>query len=106
MANRLNWGPWIYGLFAGFIGGGAGAVANGFANAFLDPQVFNTAHPSKLFEAVGLFFLINGFLAVAFYLKQSPLPSLQVTTTTEVVSVQKNPPALMVKTVETKESNS
>lgn len=73
MPDELNWKPWVYGLFAALVGGGAGAISSAGSQVILDPQHSN---PVELLERMGISFVISGLIAVAFYLKQSPLPPL------------------------------
>ena len=101
MPQKIGWGVWVYGLIAGFVGGGAGAVSTGFANMFVDPDHFNLKHPRLVIESMLTMFVVSGFLSVFAYLKQSPLPSVvTVTTTTETTSLQQNPPAIIKETVQ------
>ena len=106
MNDRLNWVPWLYGLISGFVGGGANAIVTGFSSVFLDSSTFNADHPGKLLTLVGVTFFFSGLFSAAMYLKQSPLPTLETTTTTETTTLQTNPPAVVVKRVETKETPS
>ena len=59
-AGRLDWSDWVRGLFAGFIGGGAGAFSGGLSTAIVDPDHYNLAHPQKILTVIGSTFLING----------------------------------------------
>lgn len=69
---RLNWFPWVYGLFAGFIGGGAAAVSTGVAQSITDPMHADIHH---LFNLMGVSFIVAGAIATSFYLAKSPLPT-------------------------------
>lgn len=72
--SDLNWGAWLYGLFAGFIGGGAGAVTAGFTTAALDPTgrfAFGGWNSIKL---MGACFLVSGLFNAFNFLKAHPLP--------------------------------
>ncbi len=101
MPQQFGWAVWIYGMFAGFIGGGAGAVSSGFANMFVDPDHFNVAHPRLVLESMGTMFVVSGALSVFAYLKQSPLPAVvTVTTTTERTSIEQNPTTIVKETVQ------
>lgn len=71
----LNWFGWLYGLLAGFIGGGAGAIAAGVAVTIIDPQNLGPT-TSKFWTLILVVFLSNGVLNAAAYLKQSPLPAV------------------------------
>jgi hypothetical protein len=72
---KLRWDKWIYGLFSGFIGGGAAAVVSSGVAAVLAPDKFSPANDFKNFIVLaGTTFLANGLLNAFFFLKQSPLP--------------------------------
>ena len=71
MAMKLNWDAWVYGLGAAVIGGGASAVAAGFAQAITDPEHAGVHH---LFVLMGVTFVIAGAISAAAYLAKSPLP--------------------------------
>jgi len=58
---------WLKGLAAAAIGGGANAISLGI----VDPEAFSFKdNGAKLFTFVG----VNALIAVAMYLKASPLP--------------------------------
>ena len=78
---RLDWTNWLYGLFAGFIGGGAGAVVSGFTASMLVPDKLAIGS-AKSFELIGVVFLAHGCISMAMYLQQNPLPK-QITVTSE-----------------------
>jgi len=66
---------WLHGLIAAFIGGGAGAVSAGFASAMVAPGQFNLGGGLLgLLKLMGVTFIVSGAIAVAAYLKQSPVP--------------------------------
>jgi hypothetical protein len=71
-AFKLAWAPWVYGLAASGVGGGAAAISTGFTQAITDPQHSNLKH---LLYMMGVSYIVGGILAAAFYLKQSPLPA-------------------------------
>jgi hypothetical protein len=72
---KLDWGPWLYGLVSGFIGGGAGAVSAGFAGIYTDPQHFNPANGLRhLLALMGITFIVTGGMFAMAYLAKSPLP--------------------------------
>lgn len=62
-----SWLKWVKGLIATFIGAAADVVVN----TVVAPDVFNFQAGLKPLLASAV---IKGGLAVAFYLKQSPLP--------------------------------
>jgi hypothetical protein len=72
---KLNWDKWLYGLFSGFIGGGAGSAGAALSACVIAPDAFNLA--AKLghtLELAGSTFLISGLVTALAYLRQSPLP--------------------------------
>ena len=72
---KLRWDKWIYGLFSGFIGGGASAVVSSGVAAMLAPDKFNPTSDFKNFVLLaGSSFIANGVMNAFFYLRQSPLP--------------------------------
>jgi hypothetical protein len=71
--NRFDWGSWLYGIFAGFIGGGAGAVVSGVTVSVADPDHFNPT-TGKFYALVGFVFIASGTLNAFAYLHQNPLP--------------------------------
>lgn len=97
----LNWGVWVYGLVAGFIGGGSSAATGALAITILDPKDFNFAD-AKIWKAMALMFLFNGVKDTLLYLKQHPLPEVITTVTTETTTRQTDPPAIVKTTVEEK----
>ncbi len=78
---RLDWQNWVYGIIAGFIGGGAGAVVTGFTASALDPEKLALGS-SKFFVLIGVVFLAHGCISTAMFLQQNPLPK-KVTVTDE-----------------------
>lgn len=99
--GKLDWSNWLYGLFAGFIGGGATAVVSGFVNSAMDPKDYAVGS-QKFFLNIGMVFLVSGIINAAMFLKQQPLPSVTTTTTVETTKVQQFPPAIVKTTVEEK----
>jgi hypothetical protein len=98
-----NLETWLHGLVAAFIGGGASAVTAGIAAPAINPQAFNFHDQiAPLFQLMGVLFLVNGLLAAFAYLKQSPLPSMETTTTVKTVAPVGD--AVVTKSVTTKES--
>jgi len=79
---KLDWSHWIYGLAAAVIGGGSGAVTAGLASMLLDPAKFNVTSWSGVARVVsmsGACFVINGLMAMFYFLKQSPVPREELT---------------------------
>ncbi len=81
----FDWEDWLYGLFAGFIGGGAGAVSSGFAVGITDPKDFNL-YTGKFYLVIVLSFVFNGTISAMSYLHQRPLPARK--TTLEITETQ------------------
>lgn len=78
---HLDWSHWLYSLGSALIGGGAGAASAGVTAALQTPDHYNLGHSPHglrhlLFLMIGTF-LINGFIAAFFFLKQSPLPPVE-----------------------------
>ena len=63
----MDWKTWLKGLIAAFIG----AAANGVVLSITDPATFNF---KEGIGHLGAVCLTSGIIAVALYLKQSPLP--------------------------------
>ena len=76
----MDWGNWAYGLFAGFIGGGASAVTSGITLNMVDSKDFNI-YTHKFYTMVGAIFLVNGMMNMFMFLKQNPLPAVKTTVT-------------------------
>jgi len=75
---------WLHGLGAALIGGGATSVVSAFGASMIDSAKFNlqSAHGvASTFGLMGITFLCGGILNTMFYLKQSPLPVVQVSVT-------------------------
>ena len=90
---KLDWGHWLLGLFAAFIGGGAGALSAGFSAAALDPEHFNLASGlTHTLELMGITFAISGIVAAGAYLKQSPVPRETWTETERAEKKNGKPP--------------
>lgn len=88
MGMKLDWGPWLYGLVAGFIGGGAASVGSALAAMHLAPGQFGVAGTQgwTSLKMVGITWLIGGGLVVVAFLMKSPLPTIE--TTVEVSKVE------------------
>lgn len=99
LIGRMDWGNWIYGLVAAFIGGGASSISTGFAVSVVDPKDFALFGPKSI-HVMWITFCFNGILVGCAYLKQNSLPSIRTVTTVETVTHQSNPPAVVTKTVE------
>lgn len=69
---------WLRGLFAAFVGGGAGAVASGFIAVAQTPEQYNLKE--GLHNLLVMFFgcfVVTGIGHAAMYLQKSPLPELE-----------------------------
>ena len=71
---------WLYGLVSAAIG----AAASGVTAGIVAPESFNFSGPglAKLGALCG----VNALVAVAMYLKSSPLPAIQTTTQTTTLT--------------------
>ena len=70
---------WTRGIFAASISGAAGGIVNAFSAIGIAPESFNL-HAARGFKNVLYLMAISAvcsaILGLAFYLKQSPLPSV------------------------------
>lgn len=81
---KLNWGPWGYGLAAGFIGGGATAALGVFAAIGVTPYSYNFNNQlSNTLKLVIATFLVNGIALALAFLAKSPLPPIEQTTVSQ-----------------------
>lgn len=98
MWQQLDWSNWLYGLFAGMIGGGATAVTGALAASAIDSNDFGfgTSRSVKLMAAM---FLMSALKDTCLYLKQNPLPKI-ITVTTVQTTEQISPKATQVTKVE------
>jgi len=96
--ENFDWGDWVSGIVAGFIGGGASAVVGGLALSFQDPKDFSIG-TTKFFNVAGTIFVISGLLNAAMYLKQNPIPKVRTVVTVETVK-RESPTTVVTKTVE------
>lgn len=73
---HLDWEKWILGLWAAFVGGGAGSVTAGLTSMGIDPEHYNLSVTGihHLLLLGGTMFIVNGVVSAIFYLKQSPVP--------------------------------
>jgi hypothetical protein len=84
---------WLYSLISAAIG----AAASGVTASIVAPESFNFSGPGM--AKLGALCGVNALLAVAMYLKQSPLPTIETTskTTTETKTTIANPASTEVK---------
>jgi hypothetical protein len=77
--TSLDWSIWLYGLFAGGVGGGATAVWGALSASMVDsPFAVGSASSFKL---MGMMFLMSFVKDAALYLKQNPMPAMKTVTT-------------------------
>lgn len=89
---------WLYGLAAGFIGGGAGAASSGIATQIVEPGIYGW----HKIEIMALAFIITGATHAFAYLSQSPLPAWDMATerrTPAEMTVEKVSPTEAVVTL-------
>jgi hypothetical protein len=86
--TKLNWGSWAYGLVAALIGGGAGAVTAAFGAMVLTPGQYGTGGVAgwNSLKLMALTFAVSGVISMFAYLKQSPLPSVETTTSATITT--------------------
>lgn len=93
-----DFGSWVYGLGAAFIGGGANAVCGGIAINMVDPAHFN-ARSKDFYIFVGALFLANGTMSFFLYLKQTPLPKVKTIITSVQEKTEFSPGSQTVSTL-------
>jgi len=97
----LDFGNWVMGLGAAFIGGGAGAFSAGLATIIVDPHDFNI-YTLKFWQVVLGTFVISGLGPFFAFLHTKPLPDIkQVTTTTQTITTGNSPPKVIETLKET-----
>lgn len=70
-----RWELWLKGMFAAAIAGAANGIITGFAAVGIDPLHFNLqAGFRNTMSIAAVSAVMSGIIAVAAYLKQSPLP--------------------------------
>jgi hypothetical protein len=92
----LDWGSWLYGIFAGGIGGGATAVYGAIAASMIDSKHFGFGSAAS-FKLAGMMFGMSFVKDAALYLKQNPLPAVKRETT--VSSARSTPAGTVITTV-------
>ena len=84
--GNLDFGQWTYGLFAAFIGGGAGAFSSGLGSILVDPADFNPS-TDKFWKLIFTTFVVGGIIPFFAYLHQKPLPDIKtVEKTTQITT--------------------
>jgi hypothetical protein len=103
-ALKLDWSHWAYGLFAALIGGGAGAVTAAFSAMVLTPGQYSIGGDAgwNSLKLMALTFAVSGVIAAFAYLKQSPLPAIEQTTSVAVTTQPGAPPSVTTTVSETK----
>lgn len=82
MGLKLDWGNWLYGLFAGFIGGGAGSIAAALGAIGITPETYNLGgNFHNTLKLASFAFVVNGVITAAAFLHQNPLPEKEPVTT-------------------------
>lgn len=99
--HNLDWDNWLYGLVAGFIGGGSSAVVSGFVVGIQDPKDYNFAN-RKFYTLISSVFVASGLLNMFAYLKQHPLPDKTVITMERTEHTENPPMTITTKVEETK----
>lgn len=98
--DNLDWGSWVYGLFAGFIGGGSSAVSAAVVVGIKDPKDYALGGWNSL-HLMFWVFLVSGLISAFTFLKQNPLPNkITVTTTTEKQTLPTQPPTQFTRRIE------
>lgn len=98
LLDNLDWENWLYGLFAGGIGGGATAITGGIAAGAIDSHF--SLFSASSFKLMGLMFAMSFIKDAALYLSQSPLPKVKTVVTTTKVTDNTLPGEKRVTTVE------
>lgn len=102
--GQLDFSNWMMGLWAAFIGGGAGAFSAGLATIVVDPHDFSI-YSAKFWKVVSGTFVISGLGPFFAYLHSKPLPDVITTTTTTTLMTAPSTTQVTVQThVEEKES--
>lgn len=85
---QLDWGHWLYSLFAALIGGGAGSVTAALGAMGIAPGQFGVGGDPgwNSLKLMLVTFVINAAISTFAYLKQSPLPA-QIASVTETTTV-------------------
>lgn len=100
LTDDLDWGNWFYGLLAGFIGGGSGAVTSAVVVGVMDPKDYAVGGWKSLVLMFWVF-IVQGLLSAFLFLKQNPLPNKVIrTTTTEKQILPTEPPTTVTKKTE------
>lgn len=102
--GELDFGNWVMGLWAAFIGGGAGAFSAGLATIVVDPHDFNI-YSVRFWKVVGGTFIISGLGPFFAYLHTKPLPDVkQIEKTVQITTPATATTPKVVETVTEKHS--
>lgn len=81
--GRLDFSGWFYGLWAGAVQGGAGAITGGIALSTQDPYyAFGNSHS---FNIMWKLFAVNALLGIMSYLAKHPAPEKIVESTVKTM---------------------
>jgi hypothetical protein len=76
----MTWKAWLHSLVAAAVS----AAASGVTAGIVAPESFNFSGPGL--QKLGALCAVNALLAVATFLKQSPLPAAEITTTVQTTA--------------------
>lgn len=96
--GQLDFGNWVMGLWAAFIGGGAGAFSAGLATIVVDPHDFNV-YALKFWKVVFGTFVISGLGPFFAFLHTQPIPAVKEVTSTVQTTTGGSAPPKVVETV-------
>ncbi len=99
--SDLDWSNWLYGLFAGFIGGGSAAVVSSVAITTVAPDIIMRGGFYKIVLAV---FAFNGIKDAFLYLSKAPLPPVKVVETVKTTEIRPGEPLTKIETTTEKTS--
>ncbi len=85
--NELDWGSWIYGMWAAIVGGGSTAASGAIAVISVDPKDFNL-ETAKFWKVTCVMFTIGAATNFLSFLKQNPAPAIISRTTTKVTQTE------------------
>jgi len=96
--GELDWGDWVHGVIAAFLGGGASAFSAGVANVLNHPThgIWN----AEFWSEVSTTFVIAGLIALMAFLRTKPAPDKKVVVTT-TQTLEQGPPITKTTVVET-----
>ena len=101
---KLDWSTWLYGLAGYVIGGAAHSVTNSLIAMGWAPNTFNlNSNLSSTLRYMASCFVVSGFISLAFWLKQKPVPDIkkEVTERTATITEQGKTTQIDEKTITT-----